>query len=227
MQGGCPCGHTRYEIAQAPLLVHCCHCASCQRELGSAFGINAIIEKEQVKLLPPAKPAVPESKGAARAPASFNEAFARLTLANTTCGKASAAQEESTEPSSSSSPSCEPAEKPRVTLVTFPSESTIGITIAQCPECHTGLWTHYADAGPHTIYLRAGTLDVAHEVDPDVHIFTRSKRAFVTLSDGKPQFEYYYGDRADYIRPDCKERYENLKERTASYKAELMAALGR
>jgi hypothetical protein len=30
----------------APLVVHCCHCRWCQRETGSAFALNAVIESE-------------------------------------------------------------------------------------------------------------------------------------------------------------------------------------
>ena len=33
------------------LIVHCCHCRWCQRETGSAFVINALIEADRVTLL--------------------------------------------------------------------------------------------------------------------------------------------------------------------------------
>ncbi|OAQ72811.1 glutathione-dependent formaldehyde-activating [Pochonia chlamydosporia 170] len=228
MQGGCPCGHIRYQINQPPLLVHCCHCTSCQRELGSAFAINAIIERDELKLLPSAKPTIPGSKGApGGAFASFNETFARLTLSDTRCGPVTAKSDAVTEPTESKPEDTKDKPDPKVELITFPTESTIGITIAQCPVCHTGLWTHYADAGPHTIYLRGGTLDAAHEIDPDVHIFTRSKRDFVTLGDDKPQFEWYYKDRNEFIREDCKARYAKLKEKSGDYMVELRAALGK
>jgi hypothetical protein len=32
----------------APLIVHCCHCRWCQRETGTAFALNALIEAERV-----------------------------------------------------------------------------------------------------------------------------------------------------------------------------------
>ena len=35
----------------APLFVNCCHRAWCQRETGSAFAINAMIEADRVVLL--------------------------------------------------------------------------------------------------------------------------------------------------------------------------------
>jgi hypothetical protein len=34
-----------------PLFVHCCHCRWCQRETGSAFAVNALIESDRVSLL--------------------------------------------------------------------------------------------------------------------------------------------------------------------------------
>ncbi|HKQ10540.1 MAG TPA: GFA family protein [Rhizomicrobium sp.] len=34
----------RYRIKASPMIVHCCHCRWCQRETGSGFVINAIVE---------------------------------------------------------------------------------------------------------------------------------------------------------------------------------------
>jgi hypothetical protein len=42
--GGCTCGQLRYRLHSRPLFVHCCHCRWCQRETGSAFALNALIE---------------------------------------------------------------------------------------------------------------------------------------------------------------------------------------
>ncbi|HEY1753258.1 MAG TPA: GFA family protein [Caulobacteraceae bacterium] len=50
LQGGCACGAVRYRLAGAPMFVNCCHCTSCQRETGSAFAINALIERDRVEL---------------------------------------------------------------------------------------------------------------------------------------------------------------------------------
>ena len=50
-EGGCACGEVRYRMTDAPLFVHCCHCRWCQRESGSAFALNAMIEAEHVVLL--------------------------------------------------------------------------------------------------------------------------------------------------------------------------------
>ena len=51
MAGGCDCGFIRYQLHCQPLVVHCCHCTWCQRETGSAFALNAMIESDQVELL--------------------------------------------------------------------------------------------------------------------------------------------------------------------------------
>ena len=48
LEGGCDCGEIRYRMETAPLFVHCCHCRWCQRESGSAFALNALIESERV-----------------------------------------------------------------------------------------------------------------------------------------------------------------------------------
>ena len=50
-EGGCACGAVRYRLASDPLFVHCCHCLNCQRQTGSAFVINLLIEADRVELL--------------------------------------------------------------------------------------------------------------------------------------------------------------------------------
>ena len=50
-EGGCSCGAVRYRLTSAPLFVHCCHCLNCQRQTGSAFVINLLIEPDRVELL--------------------------------------------------------------------------------------------------------------------------------------------------------------------------------
>jgi hypothetical protein len=51
LDGGCDCRQLRYRMLSAPLFVNCCHCRWCQRETGSAFVINAMIESDRVELL--------------------------------------------------------------------------------------------------------------------------------------------------------------------------------
>jgi len=51
MTGGCDCGYVRYEVKQKPIYVHCCHCSWCQRETGTAFALNALVETSEVSQL--------------------------------------------------------------------------------------------------------------------------------------------------------------------------------
>jgi hypothetical protein len=50
-EGGCACGAVRYRLASEPLIVHCCHCLSCQRQTGSAFVVNLLVEADRVEVL--------------------------------------------------------------------------------------------------------------------------------------------------------------------------------
>jgi hypothetical protein len=64
-EGGCACGEVRYRLASDPLFVHCCHCLNCQRQTGSAFVINVLIETDRVELLAgePQRVDVPRERG--------------------------------------------------------------------------------------------------------------------------------------------------------------------
>jgi len=48
LKGQCFCGAVKYKLNAAPMFVHCCHCTDCQRQTGSAFVINALIEAKHV-----------------------------------------------------------------------------------------------------------------------------------------------------------------------------------
>ena len=50
-EGKCDCGEVHYKVLGDPLFVHCCHCSWCQRESGSAFALNAMIEADRVELV--------------------------------------------------------------------------------------------------------------------------------------------------------------------------------
>jgi hypothetical protein len=65
LEGGCACGAVRYRLTSDPLFVHCCHCLNCQRQTGSAFVINLLIEADRVELLAgdPQPVPVPRSGG--------------------------------------------------------------------------------------------------------------------------------------------------------------------
>jgi hypothetical protein len=68
LEGGCSCGEVRYGLSSEPLFVHCCHCLNCQRQTGSAFVINVLIEADRVELLAgdPRPVEVPRDDGSAQ-----------------------------------------------------------------------------------------------------------------------------------------------------------------
>jgi hypothetical protein len=65
LAGGCACQGVRYRLRSAPMFVHCCHCKDCQRQTGSAFVLNALIETDRIELLSgePHPVAVPTDSG--------------------------------------------------------------------------------------------------------------------------------------------------------------------
>ena len=130
-EGHCACGAVRYRLLAEPLIVHCCHCLNCQRQTGSAFVINALIEANRVELLgaSPVEVAVPRDDGSQQ-------------------------------------------------------------RILRCPSCQVALWSLYTR--PDVAFVRAGTLEVPSSVQPDVHIYVRSKLPWVTLPASVPAFEAFY-----------------------------------
>ena len=51
LSGRCSCGAVKYRLTSKPMFVHCCHCLDCQRQTGSAFVLNALIEADRVAVL--------------------------------------------------------------------------------------------------------------------------------------------------------------------------------
>jgi hypothetical protein len=139
LEGGCSCGAVRYRLASDPLFVHCCHCLSCQRQTGSAFVINVLIEADRVELL---------------------------------------------------------AGEPQP--VDVPRDDGSTQRIFRCPTCQIAIFSEYER--PEVRFVRAGTLDDPRRVTPDVHIYTRSKLAWVTLPESVPAFEVYYDTKALWPR---------------------------
>ena len=135
LEGGCACGAVRYRLASEPLFVHCCHCRNCQRQTGSAFAINLLIESDRVDLL-------------------AGDPFA----------------------------------------VDVPRDDGSSQRIFRCPTCQTAVFSQYTS--PRLRFVRAGTLDDPKGVEPDVHIYTRSKVDWVALPDAAPAFDGYYDTKA-------------------------------
>jgi hypothetical protein len=131
LKGQCFCGAVTYRLTARPMFVHCCHCTDCQRQTGSAFVLNAIIEAKHVKV-----------RGKTR-------------------------------------------------IVTLPTDSGRPHDVTRCPECETALWSDYGRRGV-MLFVRVGTLDKPSALLPDVHIFTRSKLAWVKLPREVPAFKVYY-----------------------------------
>jgi hypothetical protein len=61
-----------------------------------------------------------------------------------------------------------------------------------CGNCMSRLWSKYHASPGDTLLVRVGTLDHPEQVEPDVHIFTRSKLPWFELPPGKPAFEAFY-----------------------------------
>ena len=68
LDGGCACGALRYRLTSAPMFVNCCHCLNCQRQTGSAFVINMLIEARRLELLSgvPTAVSVPRDGGSSQ-----------------------------------------------------------------------------------------------------------------------------------------------------------------
>ena len=133
-EGGCSCGSIRYRLTSEPLFVHGCHCRNCQRQTGSAFAVNLLIEAHRVELMQgePEQVDVPRDDGSTQA-------------------------------------------------------------IFRCPACEVAVWSNYG--WPTLLFVRGGTLDDPSGVEPDAHIYTRSKLPWVALPEGVPAVEAYYSSK--------------------------------
>ena len=79
-----------------------------------------------------------------------------------------------------------------VDVVNTPSASGKGQLISRCPNCRVALWSNYAGAGDLVRFLRVGTLDEAHRILPDIHIFISTKQPWVVLPEGAPVMAEFY-----------------------------------
>lgn len=133
-EGTCSCGEVRYRLTSDPLFVHCCHCLNCQRQTGSAFVINLLIEADRVEVIAgdPQPVDVPRDDGSTQ-------------------------------------------------------------RVFRCPTCRVALFSEYGR--PEVRFVRAGTLDDPSWVEPDVHIYTRSKLPWITLPASVPAFDVYYSSK--------------------------------
>jgi hypothetical protein len=72
------------------------------------------------------------------------------------------------------------------------SESGRGQQIWRCPDCKVALWSNYGGATDILRFVRVGTLDEPSEIEPGIHIYTRSKLPWVRLPEGARAAEGYY-----------------------------------
>lgn len=63
-----------------PLFVHCCHCRWCQRETGSAFVLNAMIERDRIEHLAGALEMIPLPSASGRGQKVVRCAQCRVAL---------------------------------------------------------------------------------------------------------------------------------------------------
>lgn len=91
-----------------------------------------------------------------------------------------------------------------------PSESGTGQQIVRCPTCRVAVWSHYGAAGSRARFIRVGTLDEAWKVQPDVHIYTQSRRGFFKLDGLIPEFEQFYPKMEDVWSQESIGRWEVL-----------------
>ena len=92
----------------------------------------------------------------------------------------------------------------QIQVVDMPSPSGRGHEIHRCRTCAVALWSDYGRRG-YLRFVRVATLDQPHAIEPDVHIFTRSKAPWVRLPEGARAFEVFYDMNAEWP-PESLER---------------------
>lgn len=48
--GSCLCGKISYALTSAPLLTGLCHCTHCQKQSGSAFSVNMVVQRASLAI---------------------------------------------------------------------------------------------------------------------------------------------------------------------------------
>ncbi|WP_395016606.1 GFA family protein [Dongia sp.] len=89
--------------------------------------------------------------------------------------------------------------------ITMPTESGRPHDIYRCAKCQTALWSDYGRRGV-MVFVRVSTLDQAHNIVPDAHIFTRSKAPWVVLPPGARSFDVYYDMKKEWPKESLARR---------------------
>jgi hypothetical protein len=74
--------------------------------------------------------------------------------------------------------------------VPVPRDEARAQEVWRCPTCQVALFSLYTR--PEVRFVRVGTLDDPAALEPDVHIYTRSKLPWVTLPEGVQAVDVYY-----------------------------------
>lgn len=78
-----------------------------------------------------------------------------------------------------------------VIKTTGPSEFDRLHDIYRCSNCMTALWSDYGGR-PNYRFVRVGTLDAPSSLQPDAHIFVRSKLDWVVIPEQHKAFDVFY-----------------------------------
>ena len=73
----------------------------------------------------------------------------------------------------------------------MPSPSGRGHDIYRCGKCEVAVWSDYGRR-PYLRFVRVSTLDEPHSIEPDAHIFTKSKVPWVGLPENARAFDIFY-----------------------------------
>ena len=98
------------------------------------------------------------------------------------------------------------------TPVSMPTDSGRPHDIHRCPDCATAVWSDYGRR-PGLRFVRVTTLDDPTAIEPDVHIFTRSKLPWLELPRGAAAFEVYYDTKAQWPAASLERRRAILGDR--------------
>ncbi len=74
------------------------------------------------------------------------------------------------------------------------------------------MWSNYPQAGEAMRFVRVGTMDDPDRCPPDIHIYTSSKQAWVTLPPGARAVPEFY-DLATTWSPESVERLRIMRAR--------------
>ena len=96
--------------------------------------------------------------------------------------------------------------------VDTPSASGKGQKIWRCPNCQVAVWSNYGGSKDVVRFVRAGTLDQARTITPDIHIYTSTKLPWVALPEGAKSMPEFYDLDAVWSK-EAKERRCIMREK--------------